>query len=71
MIYLVTAHFMLERADEYLTRLTDSTFKSQLPDGGEIVGAMNSVSSLWHGVLEYPNYLRGGSILDADQQSFK
>ena len=45
MIYRVTAHFMPERVDEYLTRLTDRTFKSQRPDGGEIVGAMNSVSS--------------------------
>ena len=47
MIYRVTAHFMLERADEYLTKLTDGTIKSQSPDGGEIVDAMNSVSSPW------------------------
>ena len=39
MIYRVTDHFMPERADEYLTRLTDSTVKSQRPDGGEIVDA--------------------------------
>ena len=45
MICLVTAHFMLERADEYLTKLSDGTIKSQRPDGGEIVGAMSSVSS--------------------------
>ena len=34
---------MLDRADEYLTKLSAGTIKSQRPDGGEIVGAMNSV----------------------------
>ena len=43
MIYCVMAHLKPERADEYLTRLTDGTIKSQSPDGGEIVDAMNSV----------------------------
>ena len=47
MIYRVTVHFMLERADEYLTKLSDGTIKGHRPDGGEIVGAMSNVSSLW------------------------
>ncbi len=43
MIYLVTAHFLPERVDEYLTKLLDGTIKSQRPDDGEIVDAVNSV----------------------------
>ena len=45
MIYRVTAHLKSDRDDEYLTRLTDGTIKSQSPDGGEIVDVMNSVSA--------------------------
>ncbi len=45
MIYCVTAHLKSDRADEYLTRLTDGTIKSQHPDGSEIVDAMKSVTA--------------------------
>ena len=43
MIYLVTAHLKPERADEYLTKLSEGTIKSKRPVGGEIVDAMNRV----------------------------
>ena len=61
---------MPERADEYPTRLTDSTFKSQRPDGGEIVDALNSVVGTVTVGGWYMQIIGGGSILDADQQQF-
>ena len=66
MIYRVTAHFMPERADEYLTILSDGTIKSQSPDDGEIVDAMNrAVVTVTVGDW-YMQIIRGGSVLDAD-----
>ena len=41
MIYRVTASLRTELAGEFQAKLTDGTIKSQRPDGGEIVDAMN------------------------------
>ena len=60
MIYRVTAHLMPDRADEYLAKLSDGTIKSQRPDGGEIVGSMNSViGTVTVGGLVYVKNYRG------------
>ena len=70
MIYLVTAHLKSERADEYLTKLSDGTIKSKLTDGGEIVDALNrAVGTVTVGDW-YTQIIGGGSVLDADQQQF-
>ncbi len=66
MIYRVTAHFMPDRADEYLAKLSAGTIKSQRPDGGENVDAMNrAFVTVIVGDL-YMQIIGGGSILDAD-----
>ena len=66
MIYLVTAHLKSERADEYLTKLSDGTIKSKLTDGGEIVDALNrAVGTVTVGDW-YTQIIGGGSVLDAD-----
>ncbi len=40
MIYAVTARLIADRGGEFHRRLTDDTIAAQLPDGAEIVAAM-------------------------------
>ena len=70
MIYRVTAHLKSDRDDEYLIKLSDSTFKSQCPDGGEIVDAMKSVSAPDCGGLVYANDRGVGQFCTPNNMSY-
>ena len=63
MIYLVTAHFMPERADEYLTKL-----QARIKAFAQMVVHYNNsvvTVTVWDW---YTQITGGGSILDAEQQ---